>query len=154
MEVLVGALRVQQRGGDCHDGFVSGGTALPCLPFKPPNHLTPNDASLRCQTSACHPCHSCPSATCQPGLQLAGRFLKYSYHIARVSSWIEQRMRNAITKNIVFPGGWLCGTDGARGKQAACTALPWLPACPTLHIVHCGHHMFALAQARQGGARL
>lgn len=36
--------------------------------------------------------------------QLAGRLLKYSYHIARVSSWIESRMRAAMTKNIVFPG--------------------------------------------------
>jgi chemotaxis protein histidine kinase CheA len=37
--------------------------------------------------------------------ELAGRLLKYSYHIARVSSWIEQRMRAAITKTMVFPGG-------------------------------------------------
>lgn len=35
--------------------------------------------------------------------QLAGRLLKYSYHIARVSSWIEHRMRAAITKTMVRP---------------------------------------------------
>ncbi|KAL4449510.1 hypothetical protein ABPG77_007154 [Micractinium sp. CCAP 211/92] len=37
--------------------------------------------------------------------ELAGRLLKYSYHVARVSHWIEQRMRAAITRNMVFPGG-------------------------------------------------
>ncbi|PSC69319.1 peptidase zinc-dependent, partial [Micractinium conductrix] len=31
--------------------------------------------------------------------------LKYSYHIARVSNWVEQRMRAALTKTVVFPGG-------------------------------------------------
>ena len=35
--------------------------------------------------------------------QLGGRLLKYSYHIARVSSWIEHRMRAAITKTMVRP---------------------------------------------------
>jgi hypothetical protein len=39
-----------------------------------------------------------------PSFQMAGRLLKYSYHIARVSSWIEERVRAALTKNIVFPG--------------------------------------------------
>ncbi|PSC67117.1 testis-expressed sequence 2 -like [Micractinium conductrix] len=37
--------------------------------------------------------------------ELAGRLLKYSYHIARVSNWVEQRMRAALTKTVVFPGG-------------------------------------------------
>lgn len=41
---------------------------------------------------------------CLP-LQVGGRLLKYSYHIARVSSWVEMRMRAALTKNMVFPGG-------------------------------------------------
>lgn len=42
-------------------------------------------------------------------LQLAGRLLKYSYHVARVSNWIEQRLRAAITRNMVFPGQPVAG---------------------------------------------
>ena len=38
-------------------------------------------------------------------VQMAGRVIKYGAHMARVSSWIEHRMRAAITKNMVFPGG-------------------------------------------------
>ena len=70
-------------------------------------------------------------------LQLAGRLLKYSYHMARVSSWIEHRMRAALTKNMVFPGvcaqrtgaacagrvgGWVGGwVDGVmRGRACTC----------------------------------
>ncbi|KAL6768666.1 hypothetical protein ACKKBF_B15705 [Auxenochlorella protothecoides x Auxenochlorella symbiontica] len=37
--------------------------------------------------------------------QLGSRLLKYSAHVARVSSLIEQRVRMAFTRNIVFPGG-------------------------------------------------
>ena len=41
--------------------------------------------------------------------EVGGRLLKYSYHIARASSWIEQRMRRAITRNMVFPGAGALG---------------------------------------------
>lgn len=37
-------------------------------------------------------------------VQVGGRLLKYRYATARVSSWIEMRMRAALTKNMVFPG--------------------------------------------------
>lgn len=64
----------------------------------------------------CCPCSQllplCLMAPAPAALQLAGRLLKYSYHIARVSSWIEQRMRAALTKTMVFPGGWVGAVRG------------------------------------------
>ncbi|GAB4822481.1 hypothetical protein N2152v2_009527 [Parachlorella kessleri] len=45
-----------------------------------------------------------PRLVVQAKPELAGRLLKYSYHIAKVSSWIENLMRKALTKNMVFPG--------------------------------------------------
>ncbi len=57
------------------------------------------------------------SVCCVCPLQLAGRLLKYSYHIARVSSWIEQRMRAAITKTMVRLRTLLCLRETLRGSN-------------------------------------
>lgn len=40
------------------------------------------------------------------GLQVAGRMVKYSYYIARISSFIASKMQSSVTKNLVFPS---CG---------------------------------------------
>ena len=66
--------------------------------------------------------HSSLARCCSPALQLAGRLLKYSYHIARVSHWIEQRMRAAITRNMVFPGQ----PAGCLSRHQRCLACPGL----------------------------
>ena len=42
----------------------------------------------------------------QAGLQVAGRMVKYSYYIARISSFIASNMQSSVTKNLVFPS---CG---------------------------------------------
>jgi len=39
-------------------------------------------------------------------LQVAGRMVKYSYYIARISSFIASKMQSSVTKNLVFPS---CG---------------------------------------------
>ena len=59
---------------------------------------------------AAHPCASqqpvilCyPKLSLQFALQVAGRMLKYSYYIARVSHFIASKMQSAVTKNMVFP---------------------------------------------------
>lgn len=39
-------------------------------------------------------------------LQVAGRMVKYSYYIARISSFIASKMQSSMSKNMVFPG---CG---------------------------------------------
>lgn len=40
------------------------------------------------------------------GVQVAGRMVKYSYYIARISSFIASKMQSSVTKNLVFPS---CG---------------------------------------------
>lgn len=91
-----GAARGESRGPDALDALIAGAVwagrpalgARTCLAAEVSRVLT-----------------ACTCALLRsPALQLAGRLLKYSYHIARVSSWVEQRMRLAVTKNIVFPG--------------------------------------------------
>jgi len=42
----------------------------------------------------------------QVGLQVAGRMVKYSYYIARISSFIASKMQSSVTMNLVFPS---CG---------------------------------------------
>lgn len=37
--------------------------------------------------------------------ELAGRLLKYGYHVSRANAWLESQMRKALQKNMVFPGG-------------------------------------------------
>ena len=44
--------------------------------------------------------------SCCVALQVAGRMVKYSYYIARISSFIASKMQSSVTKNLVFPS---CG---------------------------------------------
>lgn len=46
------------------------------------------------------------SGETQAGVQVAGRMVKYSYYIARISSFIASKMQSSVTKNLVFPS---CG---------------------------------------------
>ena len=65
-------------------------------------------------------------------LQVSSRVFKYSYHIARVSAWIEQRVRASISKNSVYPGcgdivlPLLQGLDSGNVADALPGLLPYL----------------------------
>ena len=67
-------------------------------------------------------------------LQVAGRMVKYSYYIARISSFIASKMQSSMSKNMVFPS---CG-DIKILQLLVCSS-----AC---HFAHGPHHpMLTLA---------
>jgi hypothetical protein len=37
--------------------------------------------------------------------EVAGRLLRYGYHVSRANSWLESQMRKALQRSMVFPGG-------------------------------------------------
>ncbi len=82
------------------------------MPVPPEKQMKPFDACFEPFTLFFHKLNS------RFALQVAGRMLKYSYYIARVSHFIASKMQSAVTKNMVFP---------------SCTDIPLPPLLPLDH---------------------
>ena len=65
--------------------------------------------------------------TVKRALQVAGRMVKYSYYIARISSFIASKMQSSVTKNLVFPS---CGDIRILQLMVCRCLAPHANRCP------------------------